>query len=191
MRQSLTCISFAILLTCVAFGANGQTQPSDRLTVARTDSAYVLSVPASRLQMVLPDANLVQQSQDIGGSTSNPRYYYFSDPKRRLVLSGWFEPASRFAGISSFWESELAAWKKQQLPNPQNVVITNVGSWQAIFYDLAVPNGTNLHVRAHLVQAGTWIDLHISLFGDPSAPPNRSTLKDMLNRITVTEKPGS
>lgn len=184
---------FLIALGLVFVGnlANAQAQRPDALVVTHTETAYVLQVPASRLQMTIPETGLKQEALDIGGSTSNPRYYNFSDPSRGLIISGWFEPASRFAGLTTFWENEQASWKKHGLPEAQNVSFETIGNWQAIFYDLTLPVVSNHHIRAHLIQAGTWIDLHISVTGNGADSPNRMTLRALLKSISVSEKPGS
>jgi hypothetical protein len=136
--------------------------------------------------MTIPDAKLERQPAS-GGGMSSPRYFMFSDPSRGLVLSGWFEPAHLFKGLSNFWSSETAAWRKQGLAEPFNIETFNISGWQAIFYDTNIPGETNTHVRAHWVQAGTWIDMHISLTGKPSNGVTREALLDMLKKITIAE----
>jgi len=52
---------------------------------------------------------------------------------------------------------------------------------------MSSPVGSNSHVRAHWVQAGTWIDLHISTIQSASAE-SRNKLLEMLRSIEVREK---
>jgi hypothetical protein len=141
--------------------------------------------------MTLPEGGLVQKAMDIGGSTSNPRYFHFSDPSRGLILSGWFEPAGAFKGLKQFWEAEQAAGKKSGLPAPVNVSASKVGPWQTIFYEHPFPTGLSSHVRAHYVSVGTWIDLHISVTANESGEKNRAVLESILKSIVVKEKPGA
>ncbi len=177
----------ALLLACAGHSA-AMAQKPDQLTVSRTDQSYLLTVPVSRLQMTLPAANLAQKSVDIGGSTSNPRYFHFSDSARGLILSGWFEPAARFKGIKAFWEEEQATWKNRGLPAPANVSLEKLGGWDAVFYEHSLQSLLSSHVRAHWVQAETWIDVHISVTTTDTAAANRSALQSVLGGIAVNEK---
>ena len=179
------------LVLAVQIAAQAQApRPTMSSWLTHTGSTYGLQVPVSKLQMVIPDAGLKQEATDVGGSTSSPRYYNFSDRSRGLVISGWFESADQFPGIATFWENEQASWKKNGLPEARNVAMGTLGDWQAIFYDLKLPAGSNHHLRAHLVKAGTWIDLHISVAGSGADAPNRATLESILKSISVREKSG-
>jgi hypothetical protein len=190
MHHIIRRFSLALGLVFAAHFAHAQLQRPDAIVVTHTEAAYVLEVPVSKLLMVIPEAGLKHEAMNLGGSTSNPRYYNFSDLSRGLIISGWFEPASRFSGLTTFWETEQASWKKGGLPEAQNVSVETIGNWQAIFYDLTLPVGSNHHVRAHLVQAGTWIDIHISVTGVGATAPDRATLETILKSISVNEKPG-
>jgi len=184
-------IKAALVVASSVFCAIAAAQQPDRLTISRAGEAYVLAVPVSRLEMTLPAGRLVQQAADIGGSTSSPRYFQFSDPGQGLILSGWFEPASAFKGFAAFWEEEQEAWKKKGLPVPMNVSTGKVGPWETVFYEHQFrPGLLNSHVRAHLVQTGTWIDLHISVTAKESGEKNRATIESILQSIAVKEKPG-
>ena len=189
MRQSLQHLVLALACSLASHSAPAQPQRPDALAITQTDSSYVLQVPVARLQMFLPSTGLRSDPPNVGGATSNPRYYNFSDSSRGLVISGWFEPANRFPGLAAFWEGEQAAWKRNGLPEPRSVSLKTIGIWQTIFYDLDLPGVTNRHVRAHAVQAGTWIDLHISLTGSGPQTPNREDLISVLEKIVVSEKP--
>lgn len=165
-------------------------QQSERLSITRTEHAYVLNVPVSRLEMTIPAANLFQQPPNIYGSTNNPRYFSFSDPRRGLMLSGWFEPASRYMGITGFWKREQNAWNQNGLPRPIDVLFDKIDGWEVVFYQQPVPKGSSSHVRAHFVQADTWIDLHISVTSGETVSTNRSVVESMLKSIVVKEKSG-
>jgi hypothetical protein len=191
MNLSLN-IKAALVAASAVFSMGATAQQPDRLTISRAADAYVLAVPVSRLEMTLPAGKLAQKPMDIGGSTSSPRYFHFSDPGQGLILSGWFEPANAFKGLAQFWEAEQAAWKKRGLPTPMNVSTGKVGSWETVFYEHPFRDGLlSSHVRAHLVQAGTWIDLHISMTAKDSGAKNRAAIESILNSIAVKEKPGA
>ena len=55
-------------------------------------------------------------------------------------------------------------------------------------YDQVFSGIVSSHVRAHWVQAGTWIDLHLSTTTERSSAENRKKLKELLRTISVTEK---
>ena len=86
-------------------------------------------------------------------------------------------PAQGFSGIREFWESETAQWRAMGLPDPQAVSFARYSDWEAVIYDIAFPSGSNTHIRAHWVQAGTWIDLHLSISTDRPIAENREKLK--------------
>src|SRR5262249_15111007 len=152
-------------------GTNART---DAIQITQTGTHYVLTAPLSRLVMRLPTGNVVQQKPFAGAATSSPRYFYFTGREAPFIISisGRFESQDGFTGLEKFWASEMAAWKKQALP-PLNVAFAKAGGWETITYDLmvpGVPEVTQANIRAHWVQAGTWIDLHLSLTGrEPAA----------------------
>jgi hypothetical protein len=138
--------------------------------------------------MQFPKNTLVPSDRDTGGAANSPRYFAFKDRDLPLFVSGWFEPAQGFAGIQKFWAEEVATWKNKGLPQPQNVAFSKSGGWEAVAYDMPVPNLTNAHVRAHWVQAGTWIDLHLSLTNRQPAADARALLVAFLGIVNVSEK---
>lgn len=163
---------------------------NDTLQITRSAVGYVLDVPVSRIQLTLPDTKLIDLTIKMRKSANDRRYFYFSDEARGLSVSGWFEQAASFPGISKFWQDEIAVWKRNSLPAPLNVSAVQFNKWQAIFYDIDSSKESGKHVRAELVQNGTWIDLHISILDSASPPPTRSMLEDILNSIVVTTKLG-
>jgi hypothetical protein len=168
--------------------ATAETPPSETIAIETTESSYVLTVPVSHLTMTIPKGNLVLKNNAVGGSTNNPRYFYFEDSTVTFIVSGWFEPAQKFSGLKKFWEDEMNAWKRNRLPEPQNVSFSNIGNWQTITYEVKAPRGTNSHIRAHWVQADTWIDIHLSLTSDRTTAESRKFLESRLRDISVKEK---
>jgi hypothetical protein len=162
-------------------------QPA-RLSVAQQAGSYVLTVPASKLSLSIPSQGLIQGGPSAGGATNNPRYFYFSDEARGLILSGWFEPAGRFPGLESNWQLDQAAWKKNGLPPPADVSFGKVGDWEVVFYEQPMPDTSNSHVRAHLVRAGTWIDVHISVTTKGAGNSNRQAASAFLGALTASQR---
>jgi len=183
--------SFAlgVLAFCVGGVAAAQAaRKADSLEITEEEGNYVLTVPVSRLVMSIPKGGLERGRSTSGGATDSPRYFYFEDKASHLIASGWFEPDSEFPGIERVWKDETAAWKRKKLPEPQDVSFERSGSWNAIVYDMATPAGGNSHLRAHRLQAGTWIEIHLSLTGDASREERRGKLREFLSVVQVSEK---
>jgi hypothetical protein len=156
------------------------------LHVIEKNGAYELSVPVSQLVMTIPKENLSPERNPSGGSANSSRYFYFADQKRTLLISGWFESATAFKGMEGFWKGETQSWGQE----PKNVSFQKIGNWNTVIYDMEVPlpKASNSHIRAELVQSGTWIDLHISLTGEQSTKDSRSELVKTLKKILVVER---
>lgn len=163
-----------------------ETPRPDALQVVAQEKAYVLSVPVSRLVMFIPRGKLVSTKNPLGGAAGSPRYFYFVD--RAFNISGWFEPAQSFPGIQKFWEDETQAWNRKGLPAPKDVAFKKIEGWDAIIYDSPSPLGNNSHIRAHWVQAGTWIDIHLSMTSSHPSGDIRSMLETFLKAIFVKER---
>ena len=84
----------------------------------------------------------------------------------------------------------MAEWRRRGVPEPQNVSFVKIDGWDATLYELEVgPGVTNTHIRAHLVQAGTWVDVHLSVTTRDTIEQNRGKLIAYLRAIRVREKP--
>jgi tetratricopeptide (TPR) repeat protein len=168
--------------------ANKAAPQADRLTITERPDDYELTVPVSRLVMNIPKQGLQQQDGPRSDATASPRYFYLKDPTTYVILSGWFEAQEEFPGMVKFWEGETAAWARDKLPKPINVTFKKIGGWDAILYQLPPAGGSGSHIRAHWLQAGTWIDIHLSNHGEGSADEQTERLAALLGRIRVSEK---
>jgi hypothetical protein len=166
-------------------------ESSEATTLAIVESAgnYVLSVPVSRLVMTIPKGGLTMKVNRGGGAADSPRYFYFEDKNSALIITGWFESDQGFPGIKQFWANETAAWKRGGLPEARDVTFVQLGDWNGVLYEIDSPIGKNSHIRAHWVQAGTWIDIHLSLTADLPQKEIRAKLQDVLKTIRVAERP--
>ena len=182
-------LSVAVAILFLAAGRPAWAQFSERLSVSLVDDTYSLTVGVSRLELLVPKGDLVQLPARVGGSTDSPRYFQLGDLKHGLIISGWFESSNSYRGMDRYWEEQLAAWKDRNLPTPTNVSIERVGNWDAVFYQLLVSAGSSTHIRAHLIQAGTWIDVHVSVTTQNSAASNRLLAEALLRSLVVREKP--
>lgn len=178
----------AVLILAGACATPGR-DPSQSIEVVALNNGYQLSVPVSRLTMTLPQGNWSRKQKSSGGGTSNPRYFYFEDGKEAgLILSGWFEPDRFFEGIDTQWKKDAKAWQERGLPEPMNVSFEKVGGWDVVMYDHNFGKVVNSHLRAHWVQSGTWIDLHLSTTTSGTSADNRKKLKSVLRGISISEK---
>lgn len=173
------------LLASARYAEDVASARPDALQVRELAQGYELSVPVSRLVMVLPKSALPHAERRTS-MNDHPRYFFFVDGP--LNVSGWFEPAGGFHGIKPFWAEEMAAWSRNGLPPPVNTVFAKFGRWDAVLYEIALPPGTDSHVRAHWVQAGTWIDLHLSMTSDRPAAEARRRLIELLKSVEVRQK---
>jgi len=160
----------------------------DAIQVSQKGNNYVLTVPVSRLTMNIPRFGLVQEDNQAKGSTDNPRYFYLKDPNTGLLISGWFEPEKGYPGIQDFWKDETKSWKENRKPGAHNVSITKIGNWDAVLYDMKIFGGVQGHIRAHWVQAGTWIDIHLSIHTTQTSQETREILISFLKKIVVKVK---
>ena len=161
------------------------TEKQTSLEITEKGDRYLITVPVSRLVMTIPKAGLERKPSTDQASS---RYFLFENLSLHLFASGWFESARGFSGIKEFWSGETEAWRKQNKPEPRDVEFQKIGFWDAILYELSVPGGGSSHIRAECVQAGTWIDLHISITSGSSADDRHRTLRTFLDAIQVSEK---
>lgn len=189
-RAALAMLEGAAHSTGQTAGSGASKSPvrPDALQITQTDQAYVLTVPASRLVMRIPLNGLSLTNSAIGGPADNPRYFHFRDDMKQVIISGWVESDQGFPGLQKIWADEVMVSKKNGLPEAQRVVFGRVGNWETIAYERAVPNSTNSHLHAHWVQAGTWIDLHVSLTTAGSSQDARAKLESLLRTIVVSQK---
>lgn len=108
------------------------------------------------------------------------------------MVSGWFEPAQAFKGFEKFWVSEFSAMKQSGLIPTAPPTSVAVGNWLGAAYEIPLPNGVaegvSTHIRAELIKAGTWIDLHISITSLQPLADVRSEALEFLKSIVVNEK---
>ena len=165
--QRLSCTFTALLLAATAVAA--APMPAAAVTIQQRDGAYEMTVPASRLVVAIPRGTLAL-GKIPPGKADDPNYFYLEDEAQGLILSGWIVPAQGFTDIRGFWDNETARWRAMGLPAPKSVSFARYSDWEAVVYDMALPSGSNSHFRAHWVQAGTWVDLHLSITSYATPP---------------------
>jgi hypothetical protein len=154
-----------------------------RSAAASANGAFEFSVPQSRVKVRVPGMGLGQDEVN-----AERRYFRLSRSNPQLIVSGWLEPASAYKGLKEFWESERRSPAYAGDGAPTRVELTKVGAWEVVAFDVVVPGGTSAHVRAERVQAGTWIDLHLSTTSARAATVLREELFKALRAVEVVER---
>lgn len=189
MQAILFVILTSLLMAAPCSAANAPKEVT--LQVTELDNSYQLSVPVSQLVMTIPKGNFLQKNKAGGGSTDSPRYFYFEDKKQGMIASGWFESSEGYSNFNKLWNDEKKSWQSNNLPMPTNETMFKSDRWEAVAYDIPVPiqAGKNSHIRAYWVQAGTWIDLHLSLTSKAENLELREKLMKLLKSIQVKQRP--
>jgi glucan phosphorylase len=189
MQAILPAVLISLLIVAPCAAANAPKEVT--LQVTELDSSYQLSVPVSQLIMTIPKGNFLQKNNAGGGSADSPRYFYFEDKKQGMIASGWFESSEGYSNFSKLWNDEKKSWQSNNLPMPTNETIFKSDGWEAVAYDIPVPlqAGNNSHIRAYWVQAGTWIDLHLSLTSKAENVELREKLTKLLKSIQIKQRP--
>jgi hypothetical protein len=166
-------------------------ETADVLQVERTDDGYELSVPQSRVKLKIPTNGLTAKRASGVGATASRHYFNFvnfAGLNTDWVVSGWFEDASRYTDLLSFWKSEAAGFKRGGQGEPTHVRYGKLGDWETIEYDMDLARASNTHIRAELTRAGTWIDLHASLTADRPAEDLHAELRAFIESLVVERK---
>lgn len=186
MRTFLFLLAAGLLAASAPAGARGRGEDST-LHIASRHGNYVLSVPVSRLVLRIPQGGLLRQQTPQNDAAHSERYFIFQDSKRGLVVSGWFERSSSYSDFDKMWADEKTSWKSQGLPMPEHEKHVRFRHWQGIAYDIALPNGSgSANIRAFWVEAGTWIDLHVSLAAQGGHAALHRKLMAFLKTLKVT-----
>jgi hypothetical protein len=183
LQQWVICLLFVLSLS----GCGAHAPTTERLSVLQDGAHYVLSTPHSRIELLVPKDGLIPVPPNEGGLSQSRRYFLFVDPQRQLTVSGWFESSHYYPGMSQYWEQQVAAWKRAGLSEPSRVRTGRVKNWDVVFYESPESTGLSSHVRAHWIQSGTWIDIHISVMGN--GPQEHAVVNDALGSLAVREKP--
>jgi hypothetical protein len=192
VRASVAFGVIAILLSGVSVAAD-----TDRTGLVTTiaEDTIELTVPVSALTLTFPKGDLAQVDDPRTGAQASPRYFHFADARRGLNVSGWIESAASFGGAGKFWSGEFSAMKQSGLIPKEPPMPIQVGGWSGASYDLdaskVIGKGVDTHIRAELVQVGTWVDLHVSVTADTSPAEARSQALEFLKSIVVKEKRGA
>jgi hypothetical protein len=163
---------------------------SDSIAISEKDGSFFLTVPRSRVVLSFPKGDLALASVKAERGTASPRYFYLQDRKTGLNVSGWFEPAEKFEGLTKLWARDKARLVKAGVPIPQDESFVKVGEWEVVFYTITAGDvrlrAKFLNCRADCVRNGTWIDLHLSA---PMSETAQNQLTGFLRAARIESKP--
>ncbi len=179
-------VLFAIVAALqVGCASTPTTRPQESIAIAELDQSFDISVPVSKLALRVPKAGFKRSAPAVvAGNTANPRYFLFEDTARGIILSGWFEPARRFPGVK---EPPVGMLQGEPLPH-RNVSFEKLGSWDVVLYDSSFRSVITSNLQAHLVQADTWIELHLSGYPNRSPAEQRALLIETIRSIQIQER---
>lgn len=172
------CIAYATALTDDPGGANFQLmlktfsgiEPSfatpDKtppVQVRTNRQGVYIGNAGSKVKLLVPSNTSFKQKpvgKGAGGGLANPGYFFGSDSKTGVVLSGWFEPASKFG-----FKDAKQMWIGEGLDRADNVQYTTINDWDVILYEMVIAEAKfrQSHIRANYLRGDTWIDLHLSI----------------------------
>ena len=181
-------LALTVCLLAPLFGAPPAEAPvaeAQRIHIMEKEDVVGLYVPAGGLVMMFQKQGFARKEPKGGGGLANPRYFYFEKDKGAVILSGWFEPASRFKGAKEEWEAIVAQWRGKPELEAHEATPLSVSKWQGMAYQTRHPGGVRVHIKAHWVEAGTWIDLHLSAAASEGAEKAEAALKGLLKSIGV------
>ena len=182
-------IRIAALALCLALaGCEAPQMPVEsRISVVAQDSRYEITVPSSKVVLVVPKADLRPGAVDRGGAPGSPRYFLLEGDE--LVVSGWFEPARLHKGtLDDSLKVEFAGLVKSGFAAPSHLEKVQVGSFDGVLYDVDDSRTRSSHVRATFVDEDTWIDLHVSVVADRSPAQLRAAVIEAVRGLSVKPK---
>jgi len=163
----------------LASGCASYSLEESTLTSIELGNSIELTVPASKVKMVLPRLEFVKQEND----ANSHRYFYYWDIKAQLGISGWFEPATLFKGRETHWQQFLRKWPGNK---PVNVRFEEVNEWQIVRYDIDVQGCLQSNAKGFLIQNETWLEIYVSSFCKKDS--SKADVIDLIKMIIVEDK---
>ena len=181
----MRCVVAAFLFViCLSPGA-ARAQSGGPAPFSVDDRAFTFKVPQSRVVVRVPDTSLRPSAEPGDG----PNYFKLERRDPPLMVSGWLKPAAGYKGLDALWQSESQSPAFAGPLAPTRVEMLHEGPWEVVAYDVALPDGaTQCNLRAEQVEAGTWVDLHLSTASTRPSATLRAELMAALREIPVWEK---
>jgi hypothetical protein len=153
--------------------------------VAQSEVPFTFTVPQSRVIVKVSDPSLLP---DAAGA--KPNYFKLARREPLLIVSGWLEPAQQYKGLNAFWQGESRSPAYAGALAPTRVEMLREGAWEVVAFDVSVQGAVQSNLRAERVEAGTWIDLHLSTIARAGTPSTklRAELLAALRQVQVLQK---
>lgn len=153
--------------------------------VARSEVPFNFTMPQSRVVVKVSDPSLLPDA-----AAAKPNYFKLARQEPPLIVSGWLEPAQQYKGLNAFWEGESRSPAYAGARAPVRVETLREGAWEVVAFDVSLPGAVQSNLRAERVEAGTWIDLHLSTVARATIPPTklRAELMAALRQVQVLVK---
>lgn len=153
--------------------------------VARSEGPFTFTVPQSRVLVKISDPSLAPDT-----ASAKPNYFKLTRQDPLLIVSGGLEPAQNYKGLKAFWEGESRSPAYAGARTPTRVEMLREGTWEVVAFDVSVPGAVQSNLRAERVEAGTWIDLHLSTVARETTPSTklRAGLLAALRQVQVLQK---
>jgi hypothetical protein len=154
--------------------------------VARSEVPFTFTVPQSRILVKISDPLLLPDAT----ASTKPNYFKLTRREPLLIVSGWLEPAQSYKGLTAFWATESRSPAFAGPRAPIRVETLREGAWEVVAFDVSVPGAVQSNLRAERVEAGTWIDLHLSTIARDTSPSTklRAELLAALRQVQVLQK---
>ena len=185
MRSTIYIAALLFASGDAALASDGAVAP---LVVTTEGDSIVLTVPVSKVKVVVPRGNLTRDEGPGSGATTSPRYFKFSDADKGVVISGWFESEASWPGWKKFLAGEFSGLLKSEYPPSSVPDSFTTGPWNGFSYDVDLKSGKSAHLRAEAIKAGTWVDLHISVTINGPTTDARTQALALLNSVKVKKK---
>jgi hypothetical protein len=186
-------LSLILVCSLLAASAGCSLVNPNLIRVHAHEDYYGVSNLGSEFYVFIPRKGYVREKPKTASDHSS--YFYFSDERRGMILSGWIVPGDDYPGKLAYWDETVLQWKEQGLTDPQNVEHGKQGNWDGTLYEGAIPSGlvspsgeTSSHMWAHWVQYGTWIHLHLSVTSKLPSREHRDLLVQELKGIRVQKR---
>jgi hypothetical protein len=155
-------------------------------SVARSEVPFTFTVPQSKVLVKVSDPSFLPDA----AASAKPNYFKLSRQEPLLIVSGWLEPAQQYKGLKAFWEGESRSPAYAGPLAPTQVEMLKEGAWEVVAYDVSIRGAIQSNLRAERVEAGTWIDLHLSTIARATTPSTklRAELLATLRKVQVLKK---
>ena len=171
-RFALLCTFCIVVLTALS-------------SVARSEVPFTFTVPQSRVLVKVSDPSFLPDA----AASAKPNYFKLIRQEPLLIVSGWLEPAPKYKGLKAFWESESRSPAYAGPLAPTQVEMLKEGAWEVVAFDVSIKGAIHSNLRAERVEAGTWIDLHLSTLARATPSTKlRADLLAVLRKVQVLKK---